>query len=111
MKLEQIELPNGVLKVVLVGSLDIAGAGDVDMPLSVIGGQREKVTVDLTGVDFMASIGIRTLVKTARALGARGGKMTMFGANDACKKVFAATGVAEIIPCFDDEASAVAALS
>ena len=111
MKLEQSELPGGILKVELTGSLDIAGAGEVDMPLSLIGGQKKLVMVDLSGVDFMASIGIRTLVKTARALSARGGKLVVFGANEACRKVFAATGVEDIVPVLDDEAEALAALA
>ena len=57
MKMEQAELDGGILKVTLGGSLDIAAAQKVDLPFSVIAGHRDKVIVDLTGVDFIASIG------------------------------------------------------
>jgi anti-sigma B factor antagonist len=48
MKMERAELNGGILKVTLEGSLDIAGAQNVDLPFSVIAGSRDKVIVDLT---------------------------------------------------------------
>jgi anti-anti-sigma regulatory factor len=54
MRMEQVELPNDILKIKLQGSLDIAGAGEIDMPFSVISGSRKKVIVDLGQVTFLA---------------------------------------------------------
>jgi anti-anti-sigma factor len=35
------------------------------------------VIVDLSGVDFLASMGVRLLLSNAKALGSRGGKMVI----------------------------------
>lgn len=111
MQLTKEELEGGVLKVTLSGSFDIAGAGEVDMPFAVISGSRRRVIVDFSGVDFLASIGIRVLVKAARAIGTKGGKMALFAPNEAARKVLASTGADTLIIVTDDEASAIAAVA
>jgi anti-anti-sigma factor len=111
MQMTKEELEGDVLKVALVGSFDIAGAGEVDMPFAVISGSRRKVVVDFAQVDFLASIGVRVLVKAARTIGNKGGRMALFGANEAARKVLASTGADTLISVTDDEASAVAAVA
>jgi anti-sigma B factor antagonist len=109
--LEQFELPGSILKVKLTGPLGIKGASEVDMPFSVIGGSRNKVVVDLSGVSFLASIGIRVLVMTARAIGNKGGRWVIYSPTDEARRVLAATGIDKIIPIAADEAAAVATLA
>ncbi len=109
MRLEQIELPDDVLKVKLTGPLDIAGAGDIDMPFSIIAGHNNKVIVDFTHVTFLASIGIRVLVKAARAIGLRKGRLIVFNPSEDARKVLRSTGIDTIIPVVADEPSAIAA--
>jgi anti-sigma B factor antagonist len=111
MQMTKEELEGDVLKVTLAGSFDIAGAGEVDMPFAVISGARRKVVVDFGDVDFLASIGVRVLVKAARSIGSKGGKMALYGANEAARKVLASTGADTLIVVTDDEASAVAAVA
>ncbi|MET0195100.1 MAG: STAS domain-containing protein [Hyphomicrobiaceae bacterium] len=108
MRIEQVELPNNVLKVVLDGSLDIAGAGKIDLPFSVIAGSNKKVIVDLGKVGFLASIGIRILVKTARALTNKGGRLIVYNLSEQSIKVLRATGIDAIIPIAANEAAAIA---
>lgn len=109
MKMQQSELEGGILKVSLSGAFDIAGAGDVDLPFSVIAGARDKVIVDFSDVEFLASIGIRVLVKAAKPIAARGGKMVILNPNAAARKVLTSTGVDTLVPVVDDEAAAIAA--
>jgi anti-sigma B factor antagonist len=108
MRIEQVELPNNVLKVELDGSLDIAGAGKIDLPFSVIAGSNKKVIVDLGKVGFLASIGIRILVKTARALTNKGGRLIVYNLSEQSIKVLRATGIDAIIPIATNEAAAIA---
>lgn len=110
MEIKQEEIGNGVLKVTLIGSFDIAGSGDVDMPMSVIAGSRDKLIIDFSEVSFLASIGVRVLVKTARAIGNRGGKVAIINPNASARKVLASTGVDTIVSVVDDEAAALAAV-
>jgi anti-sigma B factor antagonist len=81
------------------------------MPFAVISGARRKVVVDFSGVDFLASIGVRVLVKAARSIGNKGGRMAVFAPNEAARKVLASTGADTIISVTDDEAAAVAAVA
>ena len=111
MKMEQIELPGSILKVKLTGPLDIAGAHDIDMPFNVIAGSRRKVVVDLSGVNFLASIGIRVLVMAARSIRSKGGQLVVCGPSAEAHKVLKATGIDKIIPIAADEPAAVAAFA
>lgn len=108
MNIQQIELPGHILKVKLVGSLDIAGADKLGMPLSVIAGSREKVIVDLSGVGFLASIGIRVLVTTARTLQRRGGQLVVYSPSAEAHRVMLSTGVDRLFPIEATEADATA---
>jgi hypothetical protein len=52
-----------------------------------------------------------TLVKVARAIGNRGGKVVLIGPNEAARKVLASTGVDTIVTIVDDYAAAQAAFA
>src|SRR5262249_47299035 len=60
-------------RVVLVGRLDIAGADKVALPLATVSGSKDNILVDMSGVTFVASIGLRHLVLAAKAAARRGG--------------------------------------
>ena len=111
MRLEQAQLPGDILKVKLTGALDIAGAGEVEMPFSIISDKYNKVIVDFTDVTFLASIGIRVLVKAARAIRSRKGCLVVFNPTDDARKVLRSTGIDTIIPVVADESAAIAECS
>lgn len=111
MRLEQVGLPEGILLVKLVGPLDIAGANEVEGPLSSIAEKHDKVIISFDGVSFLASIGIRVLVKTARAIGKRHGRLVVYGLNADARKVLRSTGVDTIVPVAADEKAAIAECS
>ena len=54
------ELDSSTKKVTLTGKLDIAGAQAIETPLAAVAGARGNVVIDMAGVDFISSIGIRT---------------------------------------------------
>jgi len=111
MRLERTTLPGDILMVKLTGALDMAGAGEIDMPFSVISGAHNKVIVNLADVTFLASIGIRVLVKAARAIGRRSGRFVVFSPTAEARKVLRSTGIDTIIPVVADEKAAVAECS
>ena len=73
MEIKDKELDHGVLKVTMTGSLDVAGSDVADAHFAAIDQSKTRIVADLTHVDFLASVGIRVSVKTAKALGGRGG--------------------------------------
>ena len=108
MRLEQVSLPGDIVLVKLAGPLDIAGAGEIEMPFSVMSGKFNKVIVNLAEVTFLASIGIRVLVKAARAIGNRKGRFVVFSPTEEARKVLRSTGIDTIIPVVADEKAAIA---
>jgi anti-sigma B factor antagonist len=111
MQMTQEELDGGILKVTLDGALDIAGAAVIDMPFAIIAGTRKMLLLDFTKVDFLASIGVRELVKTAQAITRRGGKVVIMNPGENARKVLASTGLDTIVSVVDDEADAMAAFA
>ena len=111
MKLSQERLENGVCRMAMEGSLDIVGSAQVDQPFTAAAEKENHLVVDISGVDFLASIGIRVLVKTAKVVAERGGRMAVYGAQEAPKKVLQATGVDGLINLVADESSALDAVS
>ncbi len=108
MRLEQTVLPGDILLVRLTGALDIAGANDIETPLTNISDAYKNVIVNFTGVTFLASIGIRVLVKAQRAMSKRSGRLIVFNPSDDARKVLRSTGIDAIIPVVADEKAAIA---
>ncbi len=108
MRWDKVELPDDILLVKLKGALDIAGAGEIEAPLVDIAGKYRKVIVNFTDVTFLASVGIRVLVKAARAITKNGGRLVVSNPSDDARKVLRSTGIDSIIPVVADEKAAIA---
>jgi anti-sigma B factor antagonist len=111
MAFELVDLDNGVTKVVLTGRIDIEGAREIDLPMSVVGGSRRAVVVDLSGVDFMASMGLRSLVLCAKAVQSKRGRIVLLAPQTLVLEVIQTSGIDELIPVFGTEAEAIAAVT
>jgi anti-anti-sigma factor len=110
MKVIEEELPGGITKIILEGRLDIEGAAAVDLKMNVITNGRTSVLMDLQGVSFLASMGLRSLVIPARAIKRRGGRVVLFGPNEMVGKVLKTSGIDTVIPIHYDLSSALEAL-
>ena len=108
MRLSQERLPNGIYQIALGGALDIAGAAEADLPFRSASEKEKRLIVDLSDVDFLASIGIRVLVKSAKSVAERGGRMAVYGAQETPRKVLVSSGVERLVNLVDDEATAIA---
>jgi len=102
---------SGVTRIDLDGRFDIAGAQAVDARFSTLAGESNALVVDLGRVSFIASLGVRTLMVTAKTLIRRGADMAVCGASENVEKVLRSTGFDEIVPLYPDFASAAAWLS
>lgn len=100
-----------VTNVAMKGRLDAKGADSVDLPLSVVAGSKTAVIVDLTEVDFLASLGIRVLVSSAKAIQRKGGKLVLVVPEGNVQMVLKTAGMETLIPMFPNRAAATAALS
>ncbi len=91
-------------KIRLSGRLDIPGTEAISIKFSSLSTtQGKRVVVDLTGITFLASVGIRELITNAKALQLRQGKMVIFvGDNAPVAKTLETTGIDTLIPVFAD---------
>ena len=106
------QLDGGVMLATLSGRLDAMGASAIDLPLTArIVTQGARVIVDLSGVSFLASLGIRSLVTPAKALRARGGELVLLNPQPAVLEVLRVAGLTAILKVFSDRAEAEAALA
>jgi anti-sigma B factor antagonist len=104
------ELPGGILRVILDGSLDITGASAIDLQMNIIAGSRKAVLVDLTRVSFIGSMGLRALVLPARAIKNHGGKIVLLNPNENVAQVLKTSGIDMLLPVYHDLELASAAL-
>jgi anti-sigma B factor antagonist len=107
----QIDYQDGadnLRRISLNGRLDIEGSEAIALKFTALTATAaRRVVVDLTGVTFLASIGIRSLISNAKALQQRGGRMVLLvGGNVAVAKSLDATGIGAVIPLFADAAEA-----
>ncbi len=105
------DLPNGITKVLLSGRIDVAGSAEIDMPMSVMGGSRQAVIVDLSGVSFIASLGLRSIVLGGKSVMRKGGTLVLLSPQPAVEEVITVSGIDELFPIFRDEAAAIAAVT
>jgi len=111
MRLETELLDDGILKIVLDGRLDVEGTPAIDMKFTALTATKQAaILVDMTNVSFLASIGMRTLLSCAKAASKRGGKMVLLNPQPMVREVLDRSGVASLIPVYDDLEAAEAAL-
>src|SRR5215467_8894681 len=98
-------------KVTLTGKLDILGAQQIETPLAALAGMRTNIVVDMVGVDFIASIGIRQLVMAAKAVTRGAGRLVLLNPKPLIADVLETSGLLGLLPIVtsDDEARAALA--
>lgn len=96
----------------LSGRLDAAGADQIGVRFSaVVASAGRPALIDLADVSFVASLGIRLLIATARSLASKGQPMVLFGAGELVRGVLDDVALDQIMPIVDTEAEAIAALA
>jgi len=111
MDLQYSELDSGVRIIKLTGSLDIVGTSQIETRFAGhCSGDNVRVIVDVSGVEFLASIGIRLLLMNAKSVARRGGRMLLLAPTPDVETVLELTGILPIIPAFKTAEAAEADL-
>jgi anti-sigma B factor antagonist len=98
MKITISEFEGAVTRVTLVGKLDLAGAEAIKAPLATMAAAAGRVVVDMAGVDFIASVGIRRLVLAAEAIARHSGKLVLFRPTPLVAEVLLTLGLEKLLP-------------
>lgn len=112
MSIRHTDLSPAVRHICLAGRMDISGTDEIarelaELTRSAAGG----VIVDLSEVTFLASIGIRALITSAKTVQQRGSKLVLRVANNAeVARALDTTGIPALIPTFSslEDASSAA---
>lgn len=103
MQLDSETIDNGIVKINLAGRLDLLGAQAIDMKFTALTATRNApFLVDISEVSFLASLGMRTLLSSAKAVSMRGGIMVLYNPQPNVLEVLEASGVTTLIPTFHD---------
>ncbi len=105
-----VSLGDRVVKVTLVGRLDTQSVGRVETQF-IAHLAADNAIVDLSGVDFVASMGIRMLVSAAKTLRTRKAKLALYGAQPRVLQVLEAVSLQQIVPICPTEAEALATVA
>ncbi len=112
MKIQISELEHGLRLITLNGQLDGNGvyAVEVDFIRNCVEGNHH-IVVDLSKVNYISSIGIPMLIRTAKMVRERGGRMVLLNPQHNVADVLDLVGVSHIIPIFYDLKAARVELS
>jgi len=91
MEMHYSEMDNGISLIKLSGKLDIIGTGEIETKFTgYCAGDKVRVIVDLSEVDFLA----------AKSIVRRGGKMALLNPIPDVYNVLETTGIPSIIPIY-----------
>ena len=97
----------------LSGRMDIEGTGAIEDRLvaNTTTEDYARIVIDLSGVTYLASIGLGCIVRTAQAVDRRKGKVALLHPQPIVAKVLGESGVNQRIRVFDSMESASEFLS
>ena len=88
----------------LSGHLDVMGMHEIDAEFHrVAAAQGKHCIVDLSGVEFIASLGVGMLISCAQSLSRNGKKMVLMSPNETVREVLVAVGLDSAIPIVETE--------
>ena len=84
------------LTIALTGKLDSESAPRLDAELAASLSGVTELVLDMTGLSYISSAGLRTLRSAQRRMN-RQGRMSIVGARDSIRDVFRITGFSELL--------------
>jgi len=108
MSISYVDVGEQLRRIVISGRLDVEGTDSVSSQLvQLIQAPKKGVVVDLSSLRFLASIGIRALIASAKAVKERGGKMVLV-VNEGSTVMMSlkATGIDQLVPVFGNSSAA-----
>lgn len=109
MEISVTEIEPGINQISLSGRFDAEGVGQIRTQfLAATEAKANLVIVEMSGVLFMASTGIRLLLLGAKSLKSAGGKLVIAGAKDNVAYPMTISGVDTVVPLFTSADKAIA---
>ena len=102
----------GIPVLVLSGRLN-QGTADSLHGAAMEAAEREDkgLIIDMGGVDFIASVGIRALIRPSQSMAMKGAKLAIANLNPQMSEFFATTGLDQMFSVYETVAEAAAGIS
>jgi anti-anti-sigma factor len=98
-QLNEILLDDRITHLAIVGRLDIAGLHAVDVKFHGYTAARRRPTlVDISGLEFITSLGMGMITSCARSLQRHGAKMVLLNPQPAVEETLKAVGLDQGVP-------------
>jgi anti-sigma B factor antagonist len=91
------------------GEMNANTSGAVDERLhKLIMGGNNKLVIDLSGLNYISSAGLRIFLKANKLIKKKQGEIRICGLNETVKEVFEISGFQMILAIFENQAKALA---
>jgi anti-sigma B factor antagonist len=97
--------------VTIVGEIDGSSAPQAQAVILAQVGEGAKVVLDMSGVTYMSSAGLRMLLLAYRTVNGKGGKMALVGLSSDLKDTMSVTGFLDFFTCCDTLDAGLAAVA
>ena len=104
-------LADGITRAIPEGHWDIKGAAEIDLRLSAVTGTGRPIILDLALVSFLSSMGIRSIVMSAKAVALRRAKLVLLSPDSNVEMVLTSTGIDTLVPIYHDIEAAILAVT
>ena len=108
MEMTDTQIQDGVLRVAISGRMDAEGLQGFDTRfLAAVTAPGMPAVVDFSGVEFMASMGMRLIIQAAKALIAKGARMIILRPRPMVSEVLHISGLKDLTPVVQDDDEAL----
>lgn len=104
----QLECVCGVPIVVIRGRLDATNAAHFDEQVApVLAERRDRVLIDLSGLSYISSAGLRSMIRIVKDTAAHGGRTGVFSVSAHILELIEIAGFRALINIYPDRESAL----
>lgn len=112
MRIDALDFAPGISGVRLFGRLDVAGAAEVETKLlAATVAKGQPAVIDMTGVDFIASMGIGALIAVSKGLALKHCRLALFGPQPMVMTVLEHAGLSNVLTICDTPEDAIRRVS
>ena len=96
MNITQNRVSDGI-ELIVTGRLDTTTAPELEMALKQIEPAKQILHLDLSGIEYVSSAGLRVILLAHKIMLPTGGKMVLKNPSEFCMQVLEATGMDSIL--------------
>lgn len=94
------EIRKGAAVVTVSGRVDSVTAGALDEQLARIAKENSKLVLDMQGVTYLSSAGVRAIVRTLQSAQKAGGEVFLANVSDSVERVLETVGMLHLLRTF-----------